>query len=507
MDANIIGSIGLGVSQGLEKGMQNAYQINRQGMQDRLAIQKMAEDSQYKQQARAMQQNQYEVQMQKMQMELDSMKKAKLKETTYNALNGYMTDGNPRWLNQALTESPELKKMFGNVVRVEPLNPNSQEDIRIFQEAGGVSFEDPTVRKRYVKTVNADGSVALTDMFAIAQYTGAFKTWTDEKFSNLEKEAKIAELNAKAAYYEGKGIGGTGEKTAMQKNAEYLDNIDPTGKLKTDFLSKETGWAPTTTTKELNEVDKARASVLKENPKFFETVYQPGTDEYRKMEPNIQKIEKNLGIKLTSADKKEMADIKRIITLGDVSKNLTPEDTGMIDNLVGNIKKYVKNDAPSEAKNAYSQMMTTVRNGLYGATLPPAEMTSFTQAFGSLYQQDKAVKSSLKTALEATKAKMEVFSDVGDEAVTHFRYGADAVKLNKIIENLDTMIAAIDGKHGSKGSIKPNIPLPSKSAASGTNEDYKTPPPASAPKYNEGQRAKLKDGTIVVYTNGKWVAE
>ena len=134
-------------------------------------------------------------------------------------------------------------------------------------------------------------------------------------------------------------------------------------------------------------------------------------------------------------------------------------------------------------------------------------MTSFTQAFGSLYQQDKAVKSALKTSLEGVKAKMETFTDVGDEAVTHFRYGADAAKLNKIIDNIDSMIAAVDGKQGSKGSIKPNIPLPSKSTASGTNEDYKTPPPASAPKYNEGQRAKLKDGTIVVYSNGKWVAE
>ena len=87
----------------------------------------------------------------------------------------------------------------------------------------------------------------------------------------------------------------------------------------------------------------------------------------------------------------------------------------MIDNLVGNVKKYVSDDAPAEARNAYSQMMTTIRNSLYGATLPAAEMTSFTQAFGSLYQQDKAVKSALKTSLEGVKAKMEAFNEVGDE--------------------------------------------------------------------------------------------
>lgn len=501
MDANIIGSIGLGVSQGLERGIQNTYQINRQGMQDRMTIQKMAEESQ----ARQMTMSTQELQMQQMQMQLKQLKEDKLKRTAYDATNAFFEDGNYRHLNNALQSDPELKSLFMGVTRVDPLDMNNNEDIRQFQALGGEVYDSKETRKRYVKATMPDGSTMVADMFALAKGNGTWKTWNDTKLDEREKEAKIAEMKAKATYYEGKGIGGTGEKTAMQKNADYLEKIDPA--LKEDYLKKETGWAPTTTTKELNEVDKARASVLKENPKFFETVYQPGTDEYRKMEPNIQKIEKNLGIKLTSADKKEMADIKRIITLGDVSKGLTPEDTGIIDNLVGNIKKYVSDDAPSEAKNAYSQMMTTIRNGLYGATLPAAEMTSFTQAFGSLYQQDKAVKSALKTSLEATKAKMEVFSDVGDEAVTHFRYGADAAKLNKIIDNLDAMIATVDGKQGSKGNIKPNIPLPSKSAASNTSEDYKTPPPASTPKYNEGQRAKLKDGTIVVYSNGKWVAE
>lgn len=500
MDANIIGNAGVGLAQGLERGLQNAYQINRQGMTDRLAIQKMAEESK----AREMSTNMQNVQMEQMQLQLAEFKKAKLKETAYNATNAYFTDGNYRHLNNALQETPELKSLFGGITRVDPIDTNNEADMRMFQEAGGQDYSTPEARKRYVKVTDASGNTRIADMFAEAKKNGTWKTWTDEQFSSLEKEAKIAEINAKATYYEGKGIGGTGEKTAMQKNADYLEKIDPI--LKEDYLKKETGWAPTTTTKELTEVDKARATVLKTNPKFFETTYVPGTDEYRQMEPNIQKIEKNLGIKLNSTDKKEMADIKRIITLGDTAKKLTPEDTGMIDNLVGNVKKYVSDDAPAEARNAYSQMMTTIRNSLYGATLPAAEMTSFTQAFGSLYQQDKAVKSALKTSLEGVKAKMEAFNEVGDEAVTHFRYGADAAKLSKIIDNLDAMIATVDGKQGSKGSIKPNIPLPSKTADAG-NGDYKTPPPAPS-KYQEGQRAKNPNtGQMLVYTNGKWVAE
>ena len=501
MNANIIGNAGVGLAQGLERGLQNAYQINRQGMIDRLAIQKMAEEAK----AREMTANIQNVQMEQMQMQLAELKKAKLKETAYNAINAYFTDGNYRHLNNALQETPELKSLFGGITRVDPIDTNNEADMRMFQEAGGQDYSTPETRKRYVKVTDASGNTRIADMFAEAKKNGTWKTWTDEQFSNLEREAKIAELNAKAKYYEGKGIGGTGEKTALQKNAEYLASIDPD--LEKAYLETVTGGTPTAATKELREVDKARTAILKTNPKFFEDIYQPGTDEYRHMEPYIQKIEKHLGIKLTSTDKKEMADIKRIITLGDTAKKLTPEDTGMIDNLVGNIKKYVSNDAPAEAKNAYSQMMTTIRNSLYGATLTDNEMVAFTQAFGSLYQQDKAVKTALKTSLEAVKAKMEVFADTGDEVVTHFRYGADAARLSKIIDNLDSMIAAVDGKQGSKGSIKPNIPLPSKSAASGTNDDYKTQPPAPS-KYQEGQRAiNPKTGQVLVYTNGKWVAE
>ena len=199
-------------------------------------------------------------------------------------------------------------------LELDPLDTNNDADMRMFREAGGEDYSSPETRKRYVKVTDANGNTRIADMFAVAKSNGTWKTWTDDQFSSLEKEAKIAEINAKAKYYEGKGIGGTGEKTAMQKNAEYLENIDPM--LKEDYLKKEAGWAPTTTTKELTEVDKARTTILKNNPKFFETTYVPGTDEYRQMEPNIQKIEKNLGIKLNSTDKKEMADIKRIITLG-----------------------------------------------------------------------------------------------------------------------------------------------------------------------------------------------
>lgn len=482
-----------GASQGFERGLQNQAQIEQQGFSNRLALQKYAAEQEkntklmdFAQQDQDMKMKQYDLQIKQLQ--------SKLNQTAiYNAFNGYLTDGDTRWFNTPLQEDENIRKLSGGVSRIDKFNIEDSGDMSLLKTSG---IQEPTSEalKRFVKATYPDGSQKLLDIHGLVFASGAWKQMNDERIANTLKEAQ-------AAYYSNKGVGGS-DKTAMQKNADYLDSLDPTGKMKQDFLNKETGWAPTTATKEMNEADKARQDIISNNPKFFETTYQAGTTEYRTIEPSIQRIEKSLGIKNNSTDKKEMADIKRIITLSDKAKNLTEEDTGMLDNLVGNISKYVSDKAPAEARNAYNQMMVSVRNALFGATLPPAEMASFTSAFGSLYQQDKAVKSALKTSLEAIKSKFETYADTGDEAVTHFRYGADLAKMDQIITNLDSMIGVIDGKKSKSSNITPNIPLPDKNLDTGS--DYKTPPPS----FKDGQRAQNpKTGEVLVFKNGRWVAE
>lgn len=504
MDANILGSIGQGVAQGLERGTQNAYNIQNQGMNQRLQIQKMAEDQQYKQQMLSMSQSQHAVQMEQMQLQIEGLKQAKLKETTYNAINGYLTDGNPRWLNGALQENPELQKLFGGVTRIEPLNNNSQDDVKMFEAAGGINMDDPSVRKRYVKAIDSSGNISLVDTFGLAQKTGAFKQWNDEQLKMRLTEAQIAEHNAKAIKY---ASGGDDTDTAMQKNYNFLNRRDP--KLGEDYLKKETGWAPTSQTKEGLELEK----VKKELPTdFFDKTYVPGTPEYRELEPKVQKIEKLAGIKLDSATRKEISNLKQIITLADPAAKLTDADTGLIDNTFGNIGKYISDKSPAEAKSAYNQIMTSIRNATYGATLPAAEMSAFANAYGTLYQQTPAIRDSLRTALKGVQAKLDAYAYVGDEAVSHFRFGADEKKLNGIIDNLQGLIDATEAKEPGKKAIKPNIPLPNKTAADGASDDYKTPPPAprnSVKEYTDGTRAKNpQTGEVLVYRTGKgWVAE
>jgi len=510
MDANIIGSIGQGVAQGLERGTQSAYNIQQQGFNQRLQIQKMAEDSQYKQQAMSMQQDSAERQKKEFELKMREYEMKFAVQDQYIAFEAYSADGDVAHLNRMLAKSP-LTKERANAVRFEKLNPVEQADTSMLAEKFGLDVITPAVSKNYVKAIRQDGSVDIMPMTGLYIATGYATTKDKESRAKLMEDAELAHKQAQAAKENAMAIkyasGGDSDSTALQKNYQFLKGKDD--KLGEDYLKKETGWAPTSQTKEGLELEK----VKKELPTdFFDKTYVPGTPEYRELEPKVQKIEKLAGIKLDSATRKEISNLKQIITLADPATKLTDADTGLIDNTFGNIGKYISDKSPAEAKSAYSQIMTSIRNATYGATLPAAEMSAFANAYGTLYQQTPAIRDSLRTALKGVQAKLDAYAYVGDEAVSHFRFGADEKKLNGIIDNLQSLIDATEAKGPSKKAIKPNITLPNKAASDGASDDYKTPPPAprnSVKEYADGTKAKNpQTGETLIYRIGKgWVAE
>lgn len=241
------------------------------------------------------------------------------------------------------------------------------------------------------------------------------------------------------AYNRSKAKEGGDPRTAFQKDTEWLRSAYG-DEVADSFVNTRTTWSPTTTTKELNKVEEVKNNLEDKYPAFYETNFKPGTREYRDVERYIQKLEQYLDIKPSEAERKQIADIKSAIALAKSGTKLTEEDTGLIDNLVGNIKKYVSKDAPSGSKAAYSQMMSSIRNALYGATLPAGEMEAYREAYGSLSQQLPAVQTALMPALETLKVKFETIQDTGDEAVTHFRLGASKKEVQAIIDNLDNLM-------------------------------------------------------------------
>lgn len=233
MDANILGNVGVGLSQGLERGINSAYQINRQGMMDRIQIQKMAEDSQYKQQDMAMKQNSFEQQKKEFELKLHEydMKFATIEQ--YSAFDAYSVDGDVEHLNRLLKRSPLTKERAG-AVRFEKLNPNESSDIRLLASEHGLSEITPTVAKNYIKAIKPDGSVQIMPMNGLYTVTGYATAKDKETRAKLMEDAELAfkqesarKAGAEADYYGSKGSSEGGEqfyKTAKAKK-EYTDSM------------------------------------------------------------------------------------------------------------------------------------------------------------------------------------------------------------------------------------------------------------------------------------------
>lgn len=231
MDANILGNVGIGLSQGLEKGLQSAYQINRQGMMDRIQIQKMAEDSQYKQQYMAMKQDSFEQQKKEFDLKMREydMKFATIEQ--YAAFDAYSADGDVEHLNRLLKRSPITQERAG-AVRFEKLNPNEDADKRLLANEYGLSEITPAVSKNYIKAIKPDGSVQIMPMNGLYVATGYATAKDKETRAKLMEDAELAfkqesarKAGAEADYYSSKGSSEGGEqfyKTAKAKK-EYTD--------------------------------------------------------------------------------------------------------------------------------------------------------------------------------------------------------------------------------------------------------------------------------------------
>lgn len=457
MDNNI-GAAFVGLSQGLEQGIQNSYNIEHQGIQDRLAIQKYAEDSQYKQQSMQMEKSKYDLQMEQMQTQLEALKKDKLKTTAFQAFDGYMTDGNPRWFNQALQENPDLSKLFGNVVRVEPLNPNSKEDVRLFGDAGGVNMKDPEVLKRYVKTVDSSGNVQLTDLFAEAKRAGVYKTWDDEKLNRLDKEAKIAETNAKTKYYSGRADGSSAGSTPFDiKTAEYEADLSlkikngtatPLEEARYNALQAKRGGAglaianvaatPDITVPPPStgfNIDNLKGEVKRETLKHISTLEL--TPSGKNLNTNMQKMysegmgsSEGLTKKLT-----ELARNKNVST--DFATKFSTEAKSFLPEELRNITQEDLNN--QKFKQAYMTVSSVFLKLQSGLTVSDAERKDFMDSMGSLSKNIKVNMSGLRnkfaTIVDNYSANRALNPELYD-----YKYSKNEVRMREILKSMDQFI-------------------------------------------------------------------
>ncbi len=481
MNANILGNAGIGISQGLEKGLQNAYRINRQGFSDRQAIQKAAEDSQYKQQDMSMRKQEFEQKVKEYDYKIREFDIKLATMDQYAAFDAYSVDGDVSHLNNLLKKSP-LTKERANAIRFEKLNPTNQEDTRLLATEYGLDEITPEAAKSYIKAIKPDGTVQIMPMQGLYTLTGYAKTKDAETRAKLAEEASLAHVQAqtKKLNAEASSLGSPDGLKSMQiKEAQRKER----GAIMEDIATNNPEVIGKAVMGNDNDIDfdgtvipvaqLAKAAQGDNKLSATDRQYLDGlydaTTSFKAIETKLKSdtIDRN-------AVKKAWAEIASI-TGADYAKMSEADKTQFIDKL----------SLDSETRLAAAAFI----KAMSGAAVSDSERA---------YYLDLITKGDWSTK-EASLA-----------TIKGFREGLNRSYVNKLdsLKNFTPyevytrrgQVKSILGettKEPSKNQPIGKPPLPNKNMDfNGTEEDYKTPPP---PIPNKPE--SIPEGTVVKYGN------
>ena len=475
--------LGAGIAEGAAKtAAYNDMQPERQArLQEAQLRQQKAqlELDEYQQNAPA-RRTQEQLQLQQTQADVQKMQAQLAKDQAYQAFRMYNDTQDTKVLNNLLSNwknNPMAQSLMGDAVRVDPVGPQDAQTLR----QAGISDVQGFLNKNpgtIVKVTNADGSQQLIDMQQIYAGTGYTQFMDDQELERQARRALIAtrmrqgtsegrlsseerivqhimdqdpNLTWTDAYrklneMKGGGNKGTTETERLAKklkadalaSGEEIDDIEAY-----DRALKMT--KPTSKQKDLGAAEEAKSALDEAfgGDYFGADMSDPTTR--RKAEPYVRRIEQFSDAKLSAAQQKRLSEIRQLTTLGKAGTELTAAETGPIDSLLRDAKKYISDDVSgTAATSAYEAYRNLVRNALFGASLTNNETAAFNKAFGTLGEQTGPVLTKLRTQTQMLKDELEGIYYQGDEYVTKFRTGMDMDRLTETLYQLDERLALFD---------------------------------------------------------------
>jgi hypothetical protein len=435
------------------------------------------------------------------------------------------------FLSQA-KQSPVGGSLFKDVTRVDRL-ASSPDTIRMMEQAGirdaKAVIDNPELSKGLVMATMADGSQQLIDMekvYAGTGFAGQLATEeldlfgkralalqrlrqgsTVEKLTATERVAKqmaadmgIPEWEAFQMLQKGQqsAQGTENERIAralMAQNPgmDYITAMDQAIQMKAQGsetertarrLAEESGEDYNTVLRRLQQEKQAPTSVREADAankaaagldeqfggKFFATDFSDPTAR-RAAQPYIRELEATTGIKMSNEDKKVARQMRQLVGLGNrAGEAITPEETGLLDNLLSNVNSYISDTVTDGKKGvaAYESFRNVVRNALFGSALTGAEIDAFNKAAGTLSQQQGPVLAKFQEQLKIVRDNLQGIYNINDEHLSHYYLGADVEKVDDIIGALDQRISLLQKRVANSDKPAPEVPasaLPKKPLA------------------------------------------
>lgn len=471
---------------GIAEGASKAAQYNRERPERELRLQEAQmrqQEAQMRlqefQQNAPMRKTQAELQLQETQANVQKMQATLAREQAYQAFRMYGETGDTKVLNNLLRtwkDNPAAQNLMGDIVRVDPV---TEQDANVLRQAGISDVQGYLERNPgdIVKVTNADGTQQLIDMTQVYAGTG-YTQYMDD--AELDRQAKRALITTRMRQ-------GTtnGRLSTEERIVQHFMDKDPSlswtdayskvlalkqgnkGGSETERLARELQAQAAERGEELDPVEAYDQAVQKTKStskqkdigaaedakaaldemfggKYFETDFKDPVAR-RKAEPLVRRIEQLSGAEMTVAQQKRLNDIRQLITLGKAGSTLTSAETGPLDSILRDAKKYVSDDVSgTAATSAYEAYRNLVRNALFGASLTNNETSAFNKAFGTLGEQTGPVLAKLRTQLTMLKDELEGIYYNGDEYVAKFRTGMDMDKLTEVLYQLDERLSLFD---------------------------------------------------------------
>lgn len=477
MDVNIAAGIAQGASgiseyaQGVQDRQQRFALAEIQRAQGEMQLQEYKQNAPLRQSTEQLKLQQYETQVRSMQAQF-------AKQSMYDGFRLYEADGNPGHLNntlQLLKKNPVAQSWTGGVVRFDPV---TSADAKLLQQAGIKDvqgfIEHPEMTRSVVVATGADGTKTLVDLNQLKAGTGYNQFMKDEELDRMAKRAlmlkrlqvgstveketqadrviqQLMEENPDLSYTDAyrlyKNPNPKSGSTQLERTAEELRKSNPDMTYEDSLTQAATVSSPTGKQKDMQATDEAKAALDSMYGGSFLASNMQDPKERIKAEPYIRRIEQFSGAELDTNQKKRVAEIRQLVTLGKEGSELTAAETGPLDSLLREGRKYISDNIQgTEATSAYQAYRNLVRNALFGASLTNNEQAEFDKAFGTLKEQTGPVLAKLRTQLQMLQDELSAIYDSGDTYVMKYRLGMDEDRLVSVMNALDQRLELFDNQ-------------------------------------------------------------
>lgn len=402
-----------------------------------------------------------------------------MRNQSFATFSAYDGDNDTRHLNNLLVDARKnpAGKMWDKWARFDPMIRNTKTEAMLGRmgipaEAMDGYFNDPNLTSTKVLGTDRFGEQSLVDLNKLYQATGYTKHMKTQELQNAMLQAKIDNMlmgeqsadtasiariaeedgltysEATKKYYDMKNSQRrTG--TAAERQADHLQTENPTMSrdeaLRTSVrqLASPSGAEKNI---ELTAGIREQLHGLNTEGDFYDLDLKNPATRARAGELIVD-LEQATGKKLTGETKKSARKIRSLLELGATAgSELSDEETGILDSMLYNLKKYVSDSVEGTAgTSTYNAMRNIQRNALMGATLTPAELKAFDKAAGTLGYQLGPVLGHLRTSLEDAKNQLQTIVDFEDPMAAKYYLGTSIDDAQKSIDAIDDRLRAISG--------------------------------------------------------------